>query len=156
MEIAIILLLLALTGQNGRTAQELPPPELLRGDWNALLHSDWFASRSFGGVTGREIARAADTFSKLAEHKDALRSLLQGDRSALSGGLQTDEIFETLSRFAALAEGTGGLGSLFGVKSTEKAGAEEPPPAVKENPLAPIANIADAEIICSLTRYFAA
>ena len=161
MEIAIILFLLALAGKNTPQAQELPPPELLTGDWNALLHSDWFAARSFNGLSGREIAQAADTINKLVEHKDTLRQLLQGDFSALTNsgknGLfgQAGSMLENLAHIAALAQGTGGLNGLFGNFGKEE-GAESPLPAQEETPLAPIANIADAEIICALTRYFAA
>ena len=58
---------------------------------------------------------------------------------------------------AALARDMGGLGSLFGAPAqAPSSGADGTENGAEmENPFAPIANIANEEIVYALTRYFA-
>ena len=163
MELAILLLALFLAGQKNAQKQDLPPLELLQGDWKALVHSEWFGRQTLGNVSGKEIAQAADAVETLQKYGDTLKPLLNGDFSALSSLAGADELFKNLSGLASLAQGAGGLGNLFGGADAfgGTAGAfgnsaQSTPESAENTPFAPIANIADAEIICALTRYFAA
>ena len=158
MELAILLLVFFLAGQKDAQKQELPPPELLQGDWKALVHSEWFGRQTLGGVSGKEIAQAADAVETIQKYGDTLKPLLNGDFSALSSLTGADELFKNLGGLASLAQGAGGLGNLFGGAAdtyTFGGTAESNAPENDEKtPFAPIANIADAEILCALTRYF--
>lgn len=158
MELAILLLVFFLAGQKDAQKQELPPPELLQGDWKALVHSEWFGRQTLGGVSGKEIAQAADAVETIQKYGDALKPLLNGDFSALSSLTGADELFKNLGGLASLAQGAGGLGNLFGGAAdtyTFGGTAESNAPENDgKTPFAPIANIADAEILCALTRYF--
>ena len=159
MELAILLLVFFLAGQKDAQKQELPPPELLQGDWKALVHSEWFGRQTLGGVSGKEIAQAADAVETIQKYGDTLKPLLNGDFSALSSLTGADELFKNLGSLASLAQGAGGLGNLFGGAAdtyTFGGTAESNAPENDgKTPFAPIANIADAEILCALTRYFA-
>lgn len=159
MELAILLLVFFLAGQKDAQKQELPPPELLQGDWKALVHSEWFGRQTLGGVSGKEIAQAADAVETIQKCGDALKPLLNGDFSALSSLTGADELFKNLGGLASLAQGAGDLGNLFGGAAdtyTFGGTAESNAPENDgKTPFAPIANIADAEILCALTRYFA-
>lgn len=159
MELAILLLVFFLAGQKDAQKQELPPPELLQGDWKALVHSEWFGRQTLGGVSGKEIAQAADAVETIQKYGDTLKPLLKGDFSALSSLTGADELFKNLGGLASLAQGAGGLGNLFGGAAdtyTFGGTAESNAPENDgKTPFAPIANIADAEILCALTRYFA-
>lgn len=159
MELAILLLVFFLAGQKDAQKQELPPPELLQGDWKALVHSEWFGRQTLGGVSGKEIAQAADAVETIQKYGDTLKPLLNGDFSALSSLTGADELFKNLGGLASLAQGAGGLGNLFGGAAdtyTFGGTAESNAPENDgKTPFAPIANIADAEILCALTRYFA-
>ena len=159
MELAILLLVFFLAGQKDAQKQELPPPELLQGDWKALVHSEWFGRQTLGGVSGKEIAQAADAVETIQKYGDTLKPLLNGDFSALSSFAGADELFKNLGGLASLAQGAGGLGNLFGGAAdtyTFGGTAESNAPENDgKTPFAPIANIADAEILCALTRYFA-
>lgn len=159
MELAILLLVFFLAGQKDAQKQELPPPELLQGDWKALVHSEWFGRQTLGGVSGKDIAQAADAVETIQKYGDALKPLLNGDFSALSSLTGADELFKNLGGLASLAQGAGGLGNLFGGAAdtyTFGGTAESNAPENDgKTPFAPIANIADAEILCALTRYFA-
>lgn len=159
MELAILLLVFFLAGQKDAQKQELPPPELLQGDWKALVHSEWFGRQTLGGVSGKEIAQAADAVETIQKYGDTLKPLLNGDFSALSSLTGADELFKNLGGLASLAQGAGGLGNLFGSAAdtyTFGGTAESNAPENDgKTPFAPIANIADAEILCALTRYFA-
>lgn len=161
MELAILLLVFFLAGQKDAQKQELPPPELLQGDWKALVHSEWFGRQTLGGVSGKEIAQAADAVETIQKYGDTLKPLLNGDFSALSSLTGADELFKNLGGLASLAQGAGDLGNLFGGAGAfgGTAGAfgdsvQSAPESAEETPFAPIANIADAEILCALTRYF--
>lgn len=158
MELAILLLVFFLAGQKDAQKQELPPPELLQGDWKALVHSEWFGRQTLGGVSGKEIAQAADAVETIQKYGDTLKPLLKGDFSALSSLTGADELFKNLGGLASLAQGAGGLGNLFGGAAdtyTFGGTAESNAPENDgKTPFAPIANIADAEILCALTRYF--
>lgn len=158
MELAILLLVFFLAGQKDAQKQELPPPELLQGDWKALVHSEWFGRQTLGGVSGKEIAQAADAVETIQKYGDTLKPLLNGDFSALSSLTGADELFKNLGGLASLAQGAGGLGNLFGGAAdtyTFGGTAESNAPENDgKTPFAPIANIADAEILCALTRYF--
>ena len=155
MELAILLLVFFLAGQKDAQKQELPPPELLQGDWKALVHSEWFGRQTLGGVSGKEIAQAADAVETIQKYGDALKPLLKGDFSALSSLTGADELFKNLGGLASLAQGAGGLGNLFGGAGVFGGTAESNAPENDgKTPFAPIANIADAEILCALTRYF--
>ena len=158
MELAILLLVFFLAGQKDAQKQELPPPELLQGDWKALVHSEWFGRQTLGGVSGKEIAQAADAVESIQKYGDALKPLLNGDFSALSSLTGADELFKNLGGLASLAQGAGGLGNLFGGAAdtyTFGGTAESNAPENDgKTPFAPIASIADAEILCALTRYF--
>ena len=163
MELAILLLVFFLAGQKNAQKQELPPPELLQGDWKALVHSEWFGRQTLGGVSGKEIAQAADAVETIQKYGDTLKPLLNGDFSALSSLTGADDLIKNLGGIASLAQGAGGLGSLFGNAAGTFNGAgafggsaeNNAPEGGEEAPFAPIANIADAEIIYALTRYFA-
>lgn len=158
MELAILLLVFFLAGQKDAQKQELPPPELLQGDWKALVHSEWFGRQTLGGVSGKEIAQAADAVETIQKYGDTLKPLLNGDFSALSSLTGADELFKNLGGLASLAQGAGGLGNLFGGAAdtyTFGGTAESNAPENDgKTPFAPIASIADAEILCALTRYF--
>lgn len=156
MELAILLLVFFLAGQKDAQKQELPPPELLQGDWKAFVHSEWFGRQTLGGVSGKEIAQAADAVETIQKYGDTLKPLLTGDFSALSSLTGADELFKNLGGLASLAQGAGGLGNLFGGAGAFGGTAESNAPENDgKTPFAPIANIADAEILCALTRYFA-
>ena len=156
MELAILLLVFFLAGQKDAQKQELPPPELLEGVWKALVHSEWFGRQTLGGVSGKEIAQAADAVETIQKYGDTLKPLLKGDFSALSSLTGADELFKNLGGLASLAQGAGGLGNLFGGAGAFGGTAESNAPENDgKTPFAPIANIADAEILCALTRYFA-
>ena len=158
MELAILLLVFFLAGQKDAQKQELPPPELLQGDWKALVHSEWFGRQTLGGVSGKEIAQAADAVETIQKYGETLKPLLNGDFSALSSLTGADELFKNLGSLASLAQGAEGLGNLFGGAAdtyTFGGTAESNAPENDgKTPFAPIANIADAEILCALTRYF--
>lgn len=155
MELAILLLVFFLAGQKDAQKQELPPPELLQRDWKALVHSEWFGRQTLGGVSGKEIAQAADAVETIQKYGDTLKPLLNGDFSALSSLTGADELFKNLGGLASLAQGAGGLGNLFGGAGAFGGTAESNTPENDgKTPFAPIANIADAEILCALTRYF--
>ena len=147
MELAILLLVFFLAGQKDAQKQELPP------------HSEWFGRQTLGGVSGKEIAQAADAVETIQKYGDTLKPLLKGDFSALSSLTGADELFKNLGGLASLAQGAGGLGNLFGGAAdtyTFGGTAESNAPENDgKTPFAPIANIADAEILCALTRYFA-
>ena len=162
MELAILLLALFLAGQKNAQKQDLPPLELLQGDWKALVHSEWFGRQTLGAKQAGE-SRYYDAVETLQKYGDTLKPLLNGDFSALSSLAGADELFKNLSGLASLAQGAGGLGNLFGGADAfgGTAGAfgnsaQSTPESAENTPFAPIANIADAEIICALTRYFAA
>lgn len=164
MEIVLLLLVLFLAGQKDARIQSLPPLDLLKGgDWKKFVHSEWFQDQTLGGVSGKEIAQAADAVETIQKYGDTLKPLLNGDFSALSSLTGADELFENLGGLAAIAQGAGGLGSLFGGAAGTFNGAgafggsaeNNAPESAEEAPFAPIANIADAEIIYALTRYFA-
>ena len=162
MELAILLLVFFLAGQKDAQKQELPPPELLQGDWKALVHGEWFGRQTLGGVSGKEIAQAADAVETIQKYGDTLKPLLNGDFSTLSSLTGADELFKNLGSLASLAQGAGGLGNLFGGAAGSFGGAgafggtaeNSAPENDGKTPFAPIANIADAEILCALTRYF--
>ena len=90
-----------------------------------------------------------------------MRGLLQkGDLSSLLsslGGQETGDLLKKMEGAAALARGMGGLGSLFGAPAqAPSSGADGTENGAEmENPFAPIANIANEEIVYALTRYFA-
>lgn len=170
MELAILLLVFFLAGQkDARTQGDPPPLELLQGDWKALVHSEWFGRQTLGSVSGKDIAQAADAVETLQKYGGALKPLLNGDFSALSSLTGADELFKNLGGLAAIAQGAGGLGDLFGGAANPFGGAgafgstasafgdsaQNAPENAEETPFAPIANIADAEIVYALTRYFA-
>ena len=164
MEIVLLLLVLFLAGQKDARIQSLPPIDLLKGgDWKKFVHSEWFQGQTLGGVSGKEIAQAADAVETIQKYGDTLKPLLNGDFSALSSLTGADELFKNLGGLAAIAQGAGGLGSLFGGAAGTFNGAgafggsaeNNAPESAEEAPFAPIANIADAEIIYALTRYFA-
>ena len=164
MEIVLLLLVLFLAGQKDARIQSLPPLDLLKGgDWKKFVHSEWFQGQTLGGVSGKEIAQAADAVETIQKYGDTLKPLLNGDFSALSSLTGADELFKNLGGIASLAQGAGGLGSLFGGAAGTFNGAgafggsaeNNAPEGGEEAPFAPIANIADAEIIYALTRYFA-
>ena len=118
-------------------------------------HSEWFGRQTLGGVSGKEIAQAADAVETIQKYGDALKPLLNGDFSALSSLTGADELFKNLGSLASLAQGAGGLGNLFGGAGAFGGTAESNAPENDgKTPFAPIANIADAEILCALTRYF--
>lgn len=152
MEIALFLLLFLLAENKTDGLKELPPVEPFKnGDWKALVRSDWFARQSFGGVSGKEIAGTAAALENLAGYGDALKGLF-GKDSVLSPAT-AGELLKNLGGLNFSAESGGE--SPFGNAANAAAPAENAhTPA--ENPFAPIANIADAEILCALTRYFAA
>lgn len=164
MEIVLLLLVLFLAGQKDARIQSLPPLDLLKGgDWKKFVHSEWFQGQTLGGVSGKEIAQAADAVETIQKYGDTLKPLLNGDFSALSSLTGADELFKNLGGLAAIAQGAGGLGSLFGGAAGTFNGAgafggsaeNNAPESAEDAPFAPIANIADAEIIYALTRYFA-
>lgn len=156
MELAILLLVFFLAGQKDAQKQELPPPELLQGDWKALVHSEWFGRQTLGGVSGKEIAQAAGrggNHSKIRRHPQTAAERRFFRLSSLTGA---DELFKNLGGLASLAQGARGLGNLFGGAGVFGGTAESNAPENDgKTPFAPIANIADAEILCALTRYFA-
>lgn len=164
MEIVLLLLVLFLAGQKDARIQSLPPLDLLKGgDWKKFVHSEWFQGQTLGGVSGKEITQAADAVETIQKYGDTLKPLLNGDFSALSSLTGADELFKNLGGLAAIAQGAGGLGSLFGgaagtfngVGAFGGSAENNAPESAEEAPFAPIANIADAEIIYALTRYFA-
>lgn len=159
MELAVLLLVLLLADK--RTRAPTRGAGALSDELSDLLESDWFQKRSFGGVSGKEIAQAADAVRGIAEQGESLHGLLQkGDLSSLLsslGGQETGDLLKKIEGAATLARGMGGLGSLFGAPAQAPTsgadGAENG--AERENPFAPIANIANEEIVYALTRYFA-
>lgn len=164
MEIVLLLLVLFLAGQKDARIQSLPPLDLLKGgDWKKFVRSEWFQGQTLGGVSGKEIAQAADAVETIQKYGDTLKPLLNGDFSALSSLTGADDLIKNLGGIASLAQGAGGLGSLFGNAAGTFNGAgafggsaeNNAPEGGEEAPFAPIANIADAEIIYALTRYFA-
>ena len=156
MEFAVLLLVLLFAGQKELNMQDLPPLDLLKdGDWKGLVHSEWFQNQTLGSVSGKEIAQAADTLENFAKYGGALRPLLSGDFSALPPLSGADELFKNLGGLGALAQNMKGFGDLFSGSGTA-AGTDSGERQTSETPFAPIANIADAEIIYALTRYFAA
>ena len=153
MELAILLLALFLAGQKNAQKQDLPPLELLQGDWKALVHSEWFGRQTLGGVSGKEIAQAADAVETLQKYGGTLKPLLSGDFSALFTAGRAGPL-NGLGELASLLQGAGGAdGRQTNRSARHSADAAE---SADKTPFAPIANIADAEIICALTRYFAA
>lgn len=164
MEIVLLLLVLFLAGQKDARIQSLPPLDLLKGgDWKKFVRSEWFQGQTLAGVSGKEIAQAADAVETIQKYGDTLKPLLNGDFSALSSLTGADDLIKNLGGIASLAQGAGGLGSLFGNAAGTFNGAgafggsaeNNAPEGGEEAPFAPIANIADAEIIYALTRYFA-
>ena len=159
MELAVLLLVLLLADK--RTRAPARGAGALSDELSDLLESDWFQKRSFGRISGKEIAQAADAVRGIAAQGESLRGLLQkGDLSSLLsslGGQETGDLLKKMEGAAALARGMGGLGSLFGAPAqAPTSGADSAENGTeRENPFAPIANIANEEIVYALTRYFA-
>lgn len=110
----------------------------------AIVQSDWFRGLRFGNVEGKELAEAAEKMEALAN--GGLRALLSGRAdsdvlAALAGALGLPEGLASLLNGPAMQA----FGAMAG-------GSEPPVPA--ENPFAPIANIADPEILYALNRCF--
>ena len=74
MELAVLLLVLLLADKSARAPAR--GAGALSGELSDLLESDWFQKQSFGGVSGKEIAQAADAVRGIAAQGESLRGLL--------------------------------------------------------------------------------
>ncbi len=133
----ILLLLLALLSRQNKTAE----PDFLQtlgkflenGNPADILKSDWFRTQKIGRISGKEIADALEGAEKLTSGN--LLNELTGKNGA--------------SVFQLLQEVLPALSSLL----TKSAPAYAKQESGWQNPLAPIAAIADAQIIYCLNRY---
>lgn len=156
MEIALLALALLLAGKNSPNLSEGLAPlgrAMESGDVNALLESDWFRAQDFGGVRGSDLARAAKTLQTLQKSAVSLRDFADGGNpAALLKNFDGEGV-------AALAGGAGMLAQMFGglgAAANAASGAPHGENTEAGNPLAPVADIANEEIIYALNRYFAA
>lgn len=157
MEIALLALALLLAGKSSPKLSEGLAPlgrAMESGDVNALLESEWFRAQDFGGVRGSDLTRAAKTLQALQKSAASLRDFAgSGNPSALL------QYFGGEGGAAALAGGAGALAQMFrglGAAENGENGAPHGENAETGNPLAPVADIANEEIIYALNRYFAA
>ncbi len=137
MELILLALLLQFLQKNTSEARRLDDRKALAaylesGDWGALLRSERFQA-SEAGALGKHLA---DLFAALQNPQALLARLGKETGSAPLSALFSGEAVD----FAALAQ-------LF-----QKPAAAAPETA---NPFAPVARIADPEILYRLNRYFA-
>ena len=137
----ILILLIALLAGQKKQADFLRPlgKFLESGEISAIIKSDWFRAQTFGSVNGKELAEAYENAAKLAEG-GLLRAL---------GGKDVQSAAETIAGLAPA------LSALFAQQKADPQNAEAAESAA-ENPFAPIAPFADAQIVYSLNRYFSA
>ena len=138
MELFILLIAL-LAGQKKQGDFLRPLGRFLEsGEISAIIKSDWFRAQTFGKVSGKELAEAYENAAKLADG-GLLRAL---------GGKDMQSAAETIARLAPA------LSALFAQQKAAPPTAEAAENAA-ENPFAPIAPFADAQIVYCLNRYFA-
>ena len=140
MELILLALALLAARLDRNEAQNGFSP-LLRllenGDVAAFLQSDYFRKLRIGGTNGSAIADALRALQALADDKNgnALSAILSGEAGK--------ELREILSQLFSSA------------KRAPEESAARGKRAESENPLAPVANIADPETVYRLNRYFA-
>ncbi len=149
MEIIMLtLLLLAAADSKNRSAfaQLKPFADFLEtGDLRKLAENEKFKQMQIGNVKGKDILAAYDAIQTISRNAGELKALADGkmpDLGKLAGILSTDT-----------AKNLGALSGLFSSNTPS-----ENAPALSQeqtNPLSPIADIADKEIVYALTRYFA-
>ena len=149
MEIIMLtLLLLAAADSKNRSAfaQLKPFADFLEtGDLRKLAENEKFKQMQIGNVKGKDILAAYDAIQTISRNAGELKALADGkmpDLGKLAGILSTDT-----------AKNLGALSGLFSSYTPS-----ENAPALSQeqtNPLSPIADIADKEIVYALTRYFA-
>ena len=133
----ILLLFALLAGQQKQSDLLRPLGKFLEsGDLAAIIRNEWFRSQTFGQVSGKELAEAYEGAAKLADG-GLLRAI---------GGKDVQSAARTL---AGLTPALSALFAQNAAKSQAESAAEG-----TENPFAPIAPFADAQILCRLNRYF--
>ena len=139
MEIVLLALaLLAAKRKDAGTLQELQPLAkfLQSGDLSDLTESEYSRNIRIGNMSGKQLGDALKALQKLARgsREDVLGMLAQAAGADL--------------------QGIGALAQLFAaqkISQTKEETADAPAP---ENPLAPVAAVADREIVYRLNLYF--
>lgn len=142
MELLLLALaIMAVRSEKSDRARKdlLPLLDLLEsGDLARFAQSDFFKNLQIGGISGKQLADALRTLQKLSESKgeNALLELLSSVAGTNFGGV------------SALSQ------MLFSQKNTSAGGGAHEERSASENPLAPVAKIADPEIVYRLNQYF--
>ena len=149
MEIIMLTLLLlaAADSKNRNTFAQLKPLAdfLETGDLRKLAESEKFKQMQIGNVKGKDILAAYDAIRTITRNAGELKALADGklpDLGKLAGIL-----------FPDTAKNLGALSGIFGQSTASESAPDIS--AEQSNPFAPVADIADKEIVYALTRYFA-
>lgn len=148
MEIILLTLLLltAADAKNRSAFTQLKPfaDFLETGDVRKLAENEKFRQMQIGKFKGKDILAAYDAISAISRNAGELKAVADGklpDLGKLAAILSPDTV-----------KNLGALSGLFRQGPTPEAAEEAQEEA---NPLAPVADIADKDIVYALTRYFA-
>ncbi len=146
MEILFLLLLFAAANSENKAAlaRLRPIADFLEsGDLKKLSESEQFRRMRIGNAEGKDLLSALETIQLIARNAEELKSLADGKTPDLH---KLAELFPTGG-----TQGLGMLANLFGTANRSESRSSRQDSAVS---LAPVANIADKEIVYALNRYF--